>query len=388
MAADPTRLYLSPPHLSGDELPLVLEALESNWVAPAGPQITAFEHEVASTVGVGHAVALSSGTAALHVALVLLDIGPGDEVICSDLTFAAAAFAIRYVGATPVFIDCDPMTWQMDSSLLAEELEAAERRGKLPKAVVAVDVYGQCADYGAILPICAHHHIPVIEDAAEALGASHGQKPAGSLGRFGVLSFNGNKIITTSGGGMLVSDDAHAIARGRVLAAQSREDTAHYEHSSIGYNYGLSNVLAAIGRGQLRHLSERVAARRRNFERYRSLLGDLGGLAFMPEAGYGRSNRWLTCVTLDPGELGVDREAVRLALEAENIEARPVLKPMHLQPVFAGSRVRGGSAGARLFERGLCLPSGSSLTDADVERVSSAVRKAIGERARSPAGGR
>lgn len=374
-----SRVYLSPPHLGERELELVVEAFASNWIAPLGPQVDAFERELGQIVGVPHVAALASGTAALHLALRLLDVGHGDPVICSDLTFAASAFAIRYQGAEPVFVDADPESWQMDPRLLAEELAERSRTGRLPKAAIVVDLYGQCADWEAIEAVCAEHGVPVIEDAAEALGATYRDRPAGSFGRFGVLSFNGNKIVTTSGGGALVAHDGEAIAEARKLASQAREPLPHYEHETIGFNYRLSNLLAAVGRGQLTVLAERVAARRRNFGLYRRDLSDLPGIDFMPEASTGRSNRWLTCLTIDPQRFGADRETVREALEAHDIEARPVWKPMHMQPVFAGCVVRGGAASARLFERGLCLPSGSSLSDEDRERVVEIVRSACRE---------
>jgi pyridoxal phosphate-dependent aminotransferase EpsN len=342
--------------------------------------VDAFERELAQAVEVGHAAALSSGTAALHLALRLLGVGPGDEVLCPTLTFAGTAFPVVYEGARPVFLDVHPETWTLDPALLAEELERRSRAGRLPAAVVTVDLYGQSADQAPILAACAAHGVPVVEDAAEALGASYHGRSVGGFGRFGVFSFNGNKVLTTSGGGALVSDDGEAVARARKLASQAREPVVHYEHRELGFNYRLSNLLAAVGRGQLRVLGERVAARRRTFERYREALADLPGIGFMPEAPYGRSSRWLTCVTIDPGAAGVDREAVRLALEAADVEARPLWKPMHLQPVFAGCETVGGAVAEGLFERGLCLPSGSSLTDADRERVVERVRGAWGGR--------
>jgi len=369
-----TRVYLSPPHLGDREIELVREALASNWIAPLGPQVDAFERELGTAVAVPHVAALSSGTAALHLALRLAGVGAEDRVICSDLTFAAGAFVIRYQGGEPIFIDADRETWQMDPSLLAAELADARRRGEPPKAAIVVDLYGQSADWDPILESCAEHGVTVIEDAAEALGATYRGRPVGGFGRFGAFSFNGNKILTTSGGGALVSHDGAAIVAARHLASQAREPLPHYEHTTVGYNYRLSNVLAAIGRGQLTVLADRVAARRRTFEIYSRELGDLPGVAFMPEASYGRCSRWLTCLTIDPELFGADREEVRLALEAEDIEARPVWKPMHLQPVFEGCRVRGGAVSAQLFERGLCLPSGSSLEDADRRRVVEIVR--------------
>jgi dTDP-4-amino-4,6-dideoxygalactose transaminase len=369
------RLYLSPPHLSGQEWELVQEAFASNWVAPAGPHLDDFEKEFADLVGVP-AAAVSSGTAALHLALRLLGVGRGDEVLCSTFTFAASANPIVYEGATPVFIDADRTTWNIDPGLLREELRACAGRGRLPRAVVVVDLYGQCADYDAILPACAEYDVPVVEDAAAALGATYRGRSAGTFGRLGVFSFNGNKIVTTSGGGMLVSEDEGLIERARFLATQARDPAPHYQHSQLGFNYRLSNLLAGVGRGQLRVLAERVAARRRNFAAYQRALADLPGLEFMPEAPYGQATRWLTCVTIDPEAFGATREGVRLALEADNVESRPTWKPLHLQPVFAGCRCRGGAVSEDLFERGLCLPSGSAMTETDLARVAAVVRSA------------
>ena len=368
------RIYLSPPDVGAEERRLLLDAFDSGWIAPLGPHVDAFEAELAEQAGVGHAAALASGTAGLHLALLLLGVEAGDEVWCSDLTFAASANAIRYTGARPVFVDACRESWNLDPALVAEGLADAARRGRLPKALVAVDLYGQCADYDALEAACAEHGVPLVEDAAEALGATYRGRPAGGFGRFGVFSFNGNKIITTSGGGALVSDDGEAVAEARNLASQAREPAPHYQHEKVGYNYRLSNLLAAVGRAQLASLDDKVAARRSNFERYRELLGDLPGLDFMPEADYGRANRWLTVLTLDPAAFGADRETVRLALAADDVEARPVWKPMHLQPVYADCRCLGGGVGEDVFARGLCLPSGSSLTAADVERVAELVR--------------
>jgi len=376
------RVYLSPPHVAPRDRALLLEAFDSGWIAPLGPQVDAFEREFAQKLGTGHAVALSSGTAALHLALVLLGVRPGDEVFTSTLTFAATANAIRYVGATPVFIDSDRRTWNMDPALLAEELDAAARHGRRPAAVIVVDLYGQCADYDPILEACRRHGVPVVEDAAEALGATYRGRPAGTLGQIGCFSFNGNKIITTSGGGMFVCQDGSQADLARKLATQAREPAPHYEHTTIGYNYRMSNLLAAVGRGQLQVLEERVSARRANFEFYRAALGELPGVEFMPEHPAGRPTRWLTCLTLDPVRFGTDREAVRLALEAENIESRPVWKPMHLQPAFSGCRVRGGAVAEDLFRRGLCLPSGSNLSQADRRRVAETFA-AVGRAARA-----
>ena len=340
----------------------------------------AFEAEFAAAVGAPYALALSSGTAALHLALLLAGVGPGDEVLVSTLTFSASANPIVYLGGEPVFIDSERASWNMDPALLAETLVARARAGKLPKAVIPVHLYGQSADMDPILAACDRYDVTVIEDAAEALGATYKGRAPGSLGWAGIFSFNGNKIITTSGGGMLVSADKGLIDHARKLATQARDPAPHYQHSEIGYNYRMSNVLAAIGRGQLQVLAERVRRKREIFATYRQALGDLPGIAFMPEAPWGRATRWLTCITVDPAEFGADREAIRLALEAENIESRPLWKPMHLQPVFAGCPVVGGAVAAGLFERGLCLPSGTSLTDADLARVADVVRRVAGSR--------
>jgi pyridoxal phosphate-dependent aminotransferase EpsN len=370
-----TRIYLSPPHLGRRELELVADAFASNWIAPLGPHVDAFEREFAAAVGVPHAAALASGTAALHLGLRLAGVGPGDTVLVPTLTFVATANAVVYQGAEPVFVDCDPETWTIDPALVAQELADCARRGKLPGAAITVDLYGQSADHEPILAACAEHGVTVVEDAAEALGASYRGRPLGGFGRFGVFSFNGNKILTTSGGGMLVSADGEAIARARSLAAQARDPAPHYEHSTLGYNYRLSNVLAAIGRGQLPRLADRVAARRRNFDLYRERLGDLPGVGFMPEAPYGRASRWLTVITLDRALFGAGPAEVREALEAEDVEARPVWKPMHLQPLFAGRRAVGGAVAERLFADGLCLPSGSALTEGEIDRIAGLVRR-------------
>lgn len=363
------RIYLSPPHLSGEELDLVKEAFATNWIAPLGPHVDRFERELAEYVGVPHAAALSSGTAAIHLALRLLGLQPGEEVLCSTFTFSASANPIVYEGAQPVFIDSEPASWNLDPGLLREELDACAACGRLPRAVIAVDLYGQCADYAPILDACGHYGVPVIQDSAEALGATYKGRRAGGQGRLGIFSFNGNKIITTSGGGMIVSDDEQLIERAQFLATQARDPAPHYQHSAIGFNYRMSNVLAGIGRAQLRALPERIAARRRNFEYYKTQLGAAAGIRFMPVAPHGTGNCWLTCITIDPERFGASREEVRLALEAHNIESRPVWKPLHLQPVFTGCRARGGEFAATVFKRGLCLPSGSSLSTSDLERI-------------------
>ncbi len=363
------RIYLSPPHVGQAERDLLLDAFDSNWIAPLGPHVDAFEKELAALSQVKAAAALSSGTAGLHVALMLAGVEPGDTVFCSSFTFAATANPIRYCGATPVFIDSDAATWNMSPALLEEALRDAAAANRLPKAVLVVDLYGQCADYEPILATCERYGVTVIEDAAEALGSTYRGRPAGSFGAMGVLSFNGNKIITTSGGGMLLSNDEALIARARFLSTQARDAAPHYQHSTIGYNYRMSNLLAALGRGQLRSLSERVATRRAIFARYQEAFAGMPGIGFMPEASYGTSNRWLSCITVDPQEFGAGRETIRLALESADIEARPLWKPMHLQPVFEDCQVYGGAVSADLFERGLCLPSGSSLAREDQEQV-------------------
>jgi len=367
------RIYLSPPFTTPLDREFLLDAFDSGWIAPLGEHVDRFEEEFAALVSVPHAVALSSGTAALHLGLQLLGVGAGDEVLTSTLTFAATTNAITYLGARPVLVDVDPGTWTLDPSLLRSELQAAAARGRLPKAVVPVDLYGQCADYDPILAACAEFEVPVLADAAEAVGASYRGRPAGSLGEAAAFSFNGNKIVTTSGGGMLVSSNPALISRARFLATQAREPAAHYEHAVVGYNYRLSNLLAAVGRAQIRSIDERVRRRRKIRAAYENALGDVAGIAFMPEAGYGRTNGWLTCIQVSPREFGVDREAVRLHLESLDIESRPVWKPMHLQPVFSGCRTIGGDIAAGLFQHGLCLPSGTGMTDEDVSRVVNAV---------------
>ena len=355
------------------ELEFIKEAFETNWIAPVGPHVNAFEQEFCQVIGVRHAAAVSSGTAALHLALRLVGVESEDEVFCSTLTFIATASPITYLGAKPIFIDSDRTSWNMNPDLLRLALDRRARLGKLPKAVVLVHLYGQSADIKPILETCDRYELPLIEDAAESLGATYKGRSPGTFGRIGIYSFNGNKIITTSGGGMLVSDDLDLVEKARFLATQARDPAPHYQHSEIGYNYRLSNVLAGIGRGQLRVLGDRVAARRRNFEVYKQALGDLPGIEFMPEAAFGRATRWLTCLTINPAAFGADREQVRLALAKQQIEARPVWKPLHLQPVFAGCECIGGVIAEDLFERGLCLPSGSNLTIEDLERVIHAI---------------
>lgn len=369
------RIYLSPPHLDGRERELLMEAYDSNWITTLGPHVDAFEREMCERIGIKQAAALASGTAGLHLALLMLKVEQGDEVLCSDLTFAASANVITYLSAKPVFVDSERATWNMDPVLLAEELYICAKRGRLPKVVIAVDLYGQCADYDSITEICSKYNIPVVEDAAEALGAVYKDRCAGTFGAMGIFSFNGNKIITTSGGGMLVSDNEEYIKRARFLSQQARDAAPHYQHSEIGYNYRLSNLLAAVGRGQLQGLGEKVRKKRAINTFYRSALKELPGIEFMPEASYGKSNCWLTVILITPEAFGADRETVRLALEVENIESRPIWKPMHMQPVFKECRIRGGSVSEDLFNRGLCLPSGTQMTGEDLERVVAVIKK-------------
>ncbi len=369
------RIYLSPPELTGRELAMLGEAVASGWIAPLGPQVDAFEAEIAKRVGMPHAVALSSGTAALHLALLALGVGRGDTVWTSTLTFAATGNAIVYTGAVPVFVDSDRVSWNLDPGLVTDELARAARSNTLPKAMIGVDLYGQCADWEPILAACRRHGVAVIEDAAEALGATYCGRPAGSFGDLSILSFNGNKIITTSGGGMLLATRRDWIDRARHLATQAREPVRHYEHKEIGYNYRLSNLLAAVGRAQLADLERRVEARRAIQARYRAALGELPGWSFMPEASFGRATCWLTCATIDARVSGETRDDVIDRLAAVDIEARPVWKPLHLQPAFVEAQVLRGQIAEQLFRDGLCLPSGSALTHRDQDRVIEIVRR-------------
>ena len=365
-----SRIYLSPPHVSDRERELLLDAFDSNWIAPLGPHVDAFEAELAAYVHMPYAAALSSGTAALHLALILHGVQPDDVVVCSSFTFAATANAIRYVGAEPVFVDAAPDTWCMNPAFVEAAIQAEQRAGRRVAAIIAVDLYGLMPDYDALTAIAERFGVPLIEDAAEALGSrrSDGRR-AGSFGRCAAFSFNGNKIITTSGGGMLVSDDEQLIDRARYLATQARQPVAHYEHTDVGYNYRLSNLLAAVGRGQLEGLEEKIEQRRRTRAAYEEALGHLPGVQFAPLPPDQSPNHWLTCVTIDAAALGVDREAIRAHLAADQIESRPLWKPMHQQPIFAGCRVYGRAVSDGLFADGLCLPSGSALNDSDRQRI-------------------
>lgn len=374
-------ILLSTPHLGSGERGFVDDAFRTNWIAPLGPNVDAFETELAAHVGIGHAAALSSGTAAIHLALDLLGVGPGDEVFCSTLTFVATANPILYQRATPIFIDSEPGTWNMSVPALQRALADADRRGRLPAAVIVVNLYGQSADMDPILEACGRYGVPVVEDAAESLGATYRGKASGTLGKIGIYSFNGNKIITTSGGGMLVSDDGELVERARFLSTQGREPAPWYLHKRVAYNYRMSNILAGVGRGQLQVLEERVAARRRVLDRYREALADIKGLGWMPEADFGRSTRWLSVCVLDPEATDVTPADFIAALARQNIEARHVWNPMHRQPLFAGCAYfpheEGSSFSDQAFLSGVCLPSGSSLEDSQIDRVSSVIRDAL-----------
>jgi dTDP-4-amino-4,6-dideoxygalactose transaminase len=362
-------ILLSPPELAGPEFRGVIEALASNWVAPVGPLIGRFEAALAAATGFRHAVATASCTAALHLGCRLLGLGPGDEVWAPTLTFIASVAPAMQQGARPVFLDVDPASWTLDPALLAEALAAAARIGRLPKLVIPTDLYGHPADLDAIRRVCSRHGIAVLADGAASLGARAHGRHAGTGAAAACVSFNGNKIITTGGGGALLTDDARLAAAARHLATQARDPAPHYEHTTWGYNYVLSNVLAGIGLGQLPDLDRRVSRRRAIFARYRDALGGFPGIGFQHEAPWARSNRWLTAITVDPARFGASAERIRLALAAAGIEARPVWKPMHRQPAFAGARAIGGAAADALFARGLCLPSGSNLAPAAQDRV-------------------
>ncbi len=374
-------ILLSTPHMGENEMTFVEEAFRTNWIAPLGPNVDAFERDIARIAGVAHAAALSSGTAALHLALVLLDVRSGDRVFCSSFTFAASANPIAYQGAVPVFIDAEAESWNMSPRALERALAQAKAAGQLPKAVMVVNLYGQSADMDPILELCNAYNVPVVEDAAESLGATYKGRPSGSFGRLAGFSFNGNKIITTSGGGMLVSDDAALITRARFLSTQARDPAPHYEHSVIGYNYRMSNILAGVGRGQLQVLGERVAARRAVFDAYVAGLADVPGIDWMPEPEWSFSTRWLSTCMIDPTVHKMSATEVIGRLGAEMIEARPLWKPMHRQPVFAGTDyITDGnqSVSDRLFENGLCLPSGSNMSADEIDRVIVMVRKVLG----------
>jgi len=353
-----------------EEFKLVKEAFDTNWIAPLGPHVDGFEGDLCQFTGSKHAAALSSGTAGLHLGLVELGVQAGDEVICQSFTFSASANPIAYQGATPIFVDSEADTWNMSPYWLEKAIEARMAIGKKPKAIIPVHLYGMPAKMGEIMAIANRFEIPILEDAAEALGSTYQGKACGTFGAIGVLSFNGNKIITTSGGGALISDEENFVKQARFLATQARDNAPHYQHSHIGYNYRMSNVCAGIGRGQMQVLPERIAQRRSNFDFYVKTLGHLPGVTFLQESPGSFSNRWLTTILVDPAKTaGITTESIRLALEADNIESRPLWKPMHLQPIFASAPFYGDGTSEKLFDEGLCLPSGSNLSPEDLQRV-------------------
>ena len=388
----PKKIYLSSPHMGGMEEAFVKEVFESNWIAPLGPQVDGFEQDLQQFTGMVHAAALSSGTAAIHLGLILSGVKPGDFVLCQDLTFSATANPIRYLDAIPVFVDSEADTWNMcprameaaikgcmSGKLQNGEGEPINMQARKPRAVIPVHLYGMPANMQDILALAERYSIPVIEDAAEALGSHINGKPCGSFGRLGVLSFNGNKIITTSGGGALLSNEEELIQKARFLATQARDPAPHYQHSEIGYNYRMSNVLAAIGRGQMKVLEERIRQRRSNYDFYQQILSKRPGISFLPEPEGNFSNRWLTTILVDPSKSrGITRETIRLALEKKNIEARPLWKPMHRQPVFRGFPFFSTGVSQRLFDQGLCLPSGSNLSTEDRSRIEKVLKRVGG----------
>ena len=373
MSSNNTKIWLSRPHMGGEEIHFVNEAFDTNWISPVGPHLTQFEKDITDYLGTGHCVALGSGTAAIHLALIVLGIKAGDEVICSSFTFSASCNPIIYQGAEPVFVDSELETWNMDPQLLKQAIEDGIKKGKKPKAIIVVHLYGMPAKMDEIMDLARQHGIPVIEDAAEALGSQYKGKRAGTFGDLGVFSFNGNKIITTSGGGALVSNNSEWINHSRFLATQARDAAPHYQHSQIGFNYRLSNVCAGIGIGQMKVLEKRVQQRRANFEFYRNKLQKIDGISFQNEPAEFHSNRWLTTIVLGNGN--PSREDLRLALESRNIESRPLWKPMHLQPVFKGAKAYVNGVSEQLFNDGLCLPSGSDLTNSQLLEITEIVLK-------------
>lgn len=373
-----SKIWLSSPHMSGEEIKFVNEAFQTNWVAPLGPNVNGFEQDLAGYTGVKHAAALVSGTSAIHLSLIMLDVKPGDEVICQSFTFSGSANPIMYQFATPIFIDSEEDTWNMSPEILEEAIQNRIKLGKKPKAIIFVHLYGMPAKIEEIIEIANKYEIPVIEDAAEALGSSYKNKKLGSFSDFSALSFNGNKIITTSGGGALLSDKEEIIKKARYLSTQARENALHYEHTEVGYNYRMSNIVAGIGRGQMTILDERVNKRREIFDWYKQLFENIEGIVFQPELDNSFSNRWLTAFYIDESKLEKSFvEKIRLALEKDNIESRPLWKPMHLQPVFNHTPFYGNGTCQRMFETGLCLPSGSNMTEKDFERIESAIKSVL-----------
>jgi pyridoxal phosphate-dependent aminotransferase EpsN len=371
------RIYLSVPHMGPRELGYVEEAFRSNWLSTVGPNLDAFEAAFRAHL-TQPCVALASGTAGMHLGLRLLGVGPGDEVLCPTLTFVASVNPVGYLGATPVFVDSDRASWNMDPQRLADALRERVARGKRPKAVIVVHLFGQCADMDPILEACRAYDVPVLEDAAEALGSTYKGRPAGTLAPVGVFSFNGNKIITTTSGGLLTAKDPAWVEKARFWSQQARDPGVAYEHSEVGYNYRMSNVLAGIGRGQLEVLEERVAQRRANAFAYRDAFADLPGLSLMPQAPYGRHTNWLSCFLVDEARFGCSRDALIAALARDDVEARPVWKPMHLQPLYERAERYGGEVAEELFRQGICLPSSTNLSADDRARVIALVRGAAG----------
>jgi dTDP-4-amino-4,6-dideoxygalactose transaminase len=375
------KIWLSSPHMCGKEFENVKEAFDTNWIAPLGPHVDGFEKDLVNYTKSGYAAALSSGTSAIHLGLIMLGVVAGDEVLCQSFTFSASANPIAYQGAIPIFIDSEEDTWNMCPKHLRLAIEDRMKHGKKPKVIIPVHLYGMPAKMNEIIAIAKEFEIPIIEDAAEGLGSTLNDQACGTFGELGVLSFNGNKIITTSGGGALISNNEAYINKARFLATQARDNAPHYQHSHIGYNYRMSNVCAGIGRGQMTVLDDRVAQRRSNFEFYKSKLSNLKGVSFHNEPEGSFSNRWLTCIIVNPTETnGVTREDIRLALDKKNIESRPLWKPMHLQPVFENYPFYGDGTSARLFENGLCLPSGSNLTITDLELVVSTILEVLNQK--------
>lgn len=380
LVSNKEKIYLSSPHMSGNEQKFIAEAFETNWIAPLGPNVDAFEKVIATYTGVNEAAAVSSGTAAIHLALSLLGVEKGDTVFCSTLTFIASANPILYLGAEPVFIDSEPETWNMSPLALEKALKEAAENRKLPKAIIVVNLYGQIAKMDELIALCDEYSVPMIEDAAESLGSFYKGKPSGSFGKFGVFSFNGNKIITTSGGGMLVSNDEAAIQKARFLSTQARDLAKHYQHSQLGYNYRMSNILAGIGRAQMEVLEDRVSTRRSVFERYFDELANIPGINFMPELSNTFSNRWLTALTIDEKAAGINVSVLLDNLETENIEARPVWKPLHMQPLYKGVKYyshKEMDVAEELFINGICLPSGSSMRQNDQYRVINCIKSLL-----------
>lgn len=375
------RIFLSSPHMSGNEQKYIQEAFDLNWIAPLGNNVDQFEKDIAHYNDMEGASVVTSGTAAIHLALRLLEVSSEDRVFCSSFTFVASANPIAYQGAEPVFIDSEPDTWNMSPSALERAFQEAESNEKFPKAVIIVNLYGQSAKIDELKEICDRYDVPIIEDAAESLGSEYKGRKSGTFGKFGIYSFNGNKIITTSGGGALVSNDLEALGKSRFLATQARDKTLHYQHSEIGYNYRMSNIVAGIGRAQLEILDRRVEERRQVFQNYYDAFGNQAGFDFMPELEGTKSNRWLTALTIDPEKSGISHLDIIEALAEENIEARPVWKPLHLQPVFEGAKYyphkKGYSYSDELFKYGLCLPSGSNMTEEQQNRVITIIKNLL-----------